>query len=93
MTDIHPSAIIEEGAELGSGVRIGPYCCLGPDVVLGEGVELMPHVVISGRTRIGAGARIFPFASIGHQPQDLKYEGEPSLPFRSLRKRQHEVRA
>ncbi|HJM50715.1 MAG TPA: acyl-ACP--UDP-N-acetylglucosamine O-acyltransferase [Alphaproteobacteria bacterium] len=76
--DIHPTAIIEKGAELGSGVRIGPYCCLGPEVILGDGVELMAHVVLAGRTRIGAGGRIFPFASIGHQPQDLKYDGEPS---------------
>ncbi len=78
MIDIHPTAIIEEGAKLGPGIRIGPYCCLGPDVELGEGVELMAHVVVAGRTSIGAGGRVFPFASIGHQPQDLKYDGELS---------------
>ena len=75
---IHPSAIIESGARLGDGVRIGPYCMVGRDVELGEGCELISHVVVTGRTRIGARARIFPFASIGHPPQDLKYKGELS---------------
>jgi UDP-N-acetylglucosamine acyltransferase len=51
---------------------------VGADVSLGEGVELKSHVVVTGRTTIGARCRIFPFASIGHQPQDLKYKGEPS---------------
>jgi UDP-N-acetylglucosamine acyltransferase len=74
----HPTAVIEAGATLGAGVKIGPYCVVGSDVVLGDGVELVSHVVIAGRTTIGARTRIFPFASIGHQPQDLKYKGEPS---------------
>ena len=74
----HPTAVIEAGAKLGSGVKIGPYCVIGPDVTLADGVELMSHVVVAGRTTIGARTRIFPFASIGHQPQDLKYHGEPS---------------
>jgi len=50
---------------------------VGSDVKLGDGVELKSHVVVAGDTTIGAGTRIFPFASIGHQPQDLKYHGEP----------------
>jgi UDP-N-acetylglucosamine acyltransferase len=75
---IHPTAIVEPGARLGEGVRIGPYCMVGPDVDLGAGCELISHVVLAGRTTIGPRARIFPFASIGHQPQDLKYHGEPS---------------
>jgi UDP-N-acetylglucosamine acyltransferase len=75
---IHPSAFVEAGAKLGTGVRVGPFCCVGPDVELGDGVELVSHAVVGGRTRIGAGTRIFPFASIGLQPQDLKYRGEPS---------------
>jgi UDP-N-acetylglucosamine acyltransferase len=75
---IHPTAIVEDGAKLGAGVRIGPYCMVGSDVVLGEGVELVSHAVVAGRTSVGARTRIFPFASIGHQPQDLKYKGEPS---------------
>lgn len=75
-SEIHPTAIIEDGAVIGAGCRIGPYCVLGAEVALGEGVELHAHVVIAGHTRIGAGTRIWPFASIGHQPQDLKYRGE-----------------
>jgi len=76
--EVHPTAIVEPGARLGEGVRIGPYCVIGKDVTLGDGVELVSHVVVAGRTSIGARTRIFPFASIGHQPQDLKYKGEPS---------------
>jgi UDP-N-acetylglucosamine acyltransferase len=75
---IHPTAIVEPDARIGKGSRIGPYCVIGPDVVLGEDCQLISHCVLSGRTRIGPRARIFPFASIGHQPQDLKYGGEPS---------------
>ncbi len=75
---IHATAVVEPGAKLGEGVAIGPYCVVGPDVVLGDNVALMSHVVVAGHTEIGAGTRIFPFASIGHQPQDLKYRGEPS---------------
>ena len=74
----HPTAVIEAGAKLGSGVKIGPYCVIGPDVTLADGVELLSHVVVAGRTTVGARTRIFPFASIGHQPQDLKYHGELS---------------
>lgn len=77
-SDIHPTAIVADGAKLGAGVRIGPYSVIGPEVELGEGCELLSHVVVAGRTRIGPRTRIFPFASIGHQPQDLKYKGEPS---------------
>jgi UDP-N-acetylglucosamine acyltransferase len=74
---IHPSAIIEDGATLGSGVKIGPYSLVGKDVTIGDGVELVSHVVVAGTTTVGERTRIFPFASIGHQPQDLKYKGEP----------------
>lgn len=75
---VHPTSIVESGAVLGEGVTIGPYSIVGPEVVLGDGVELVSHVVVAGRTTIGARTRIFPFASIGQQPQDLKYKGEPS---------------
>lgn len=75
---IHPSAVIENGARLGEGVSIGPFCHVGPDVTLGDGVALLSHVVVAGRTTIGTRTRIFPFASIGHQPQDLKFHGEAS---------------
>lgn len=78
MADIHPTAIVESGAKLGDGVRIGPFCMVGPEVTLGDGCELISHAVVAGRTTIGARTRIFPFASIGHQPQDLKYQGEAS---------------
>jgi len=75
---IHPTAIVESGARLGAGVRIGPFSMVGANVTLGDNVELVSHAVVTGRTTIGAGTRIFPFASIGHQPQDLKYHGEES---------------
>jgi UDP-N-acetylglucosamine acyltransferase len=73
---VHPSACIEPGARLGAGVEIGPFCHVGPEVALGDGVKLHSHVVVAGATEIGARTRIFPFASIGHEPQDLKYRGE-----------------
>ncbi len=77
-TFVHPTAIVEPGATLGKGVRIGPFCTVGRSVVLGDGVELVSHVVIAGITEIGARTKIFPFASLGHAPQDLKYKGEPT---------------
>lgn len=78
MGAIHPTAIVDSGAKIGSDVTIGPYCCVGPEVELGDGVTLLSHVVVTGRTSVGANTHIFPFASIGHQPQDLKYRGEKS---------------
>ncbi len=78
MSGIHPSAVIEEGVRLGREVSIGPYCTVGGEVELGDGVTLEAHVVVAGRTSIGPNTLIFPFASIGHRPQDLKYAGEPS---------------
>ena len=78
MSTLHPTALVDPGAQLGEGVTVGPYCVVGPEVELGDGVELLSHVVLAGKTSIGANTRIFPFASIGHPPQDLKYKGEPS---------------
>lgn len=78
MTEVHPTSIVEPGAQLAPGVKIGPFCVVGSEAVLHEGVELISQVAVAGRTEIGAGTRIFPFASVGHQPQDLKYAGEPS---------------
>ncbi len=75
---IHPTAVIAEGAQIAADVRIGPFCVVGPDVVLAAGVELRSHVVLSGDTHVGAGSRIFPFAVVGEIPQDLKYAGERS---------------
>tara|TARA_R110000868_G_scaffold10313_8_gene50581 strand:- start:2193 stop:2993 length:801 start_codon:yes stop_codon:yes gene_type:complete len=78
MTGIHPTAIVDASAEIGEGVSIGPYSVVGPDVRIGDGGVLLSHVVIDGRTELGANCRVYPFASIGHQPQDMKYHGEPS---------------
>ena len=75
---IHPTACVEPGARLGAGAYVGPFCWVGPEATLGEGVRLISHVVVAGVTEIGARTRVFPFASIGHQPQDLKYRGERS---------------
>jgi UDP-N-acetylglucosamine acyltransferase len=76
---IHPSAIVEHGAQIGESVKIGPFCTVGSGVVLEAGVELISHVAVAGQTRVGSGTRIWPFASIGHQPQDLKFAGEQSF--------------
>ncbi len=78
MTDIHPSAVVDPDASIGNNVSIGPYCIVGADVEIGSDVTLISHVSVSGQTKIGAGTRIFPFASIGSEPQDLKYNGERS---------------
>ena len=75
---IHPTAIVDTKAELGSGISIGPYCLVGPDVVMGDNTELLSHAVVTGRTTMGADNRVFPFSSIGQEPQDLKYHGEDS---------------
>lgn len=75
MGNIHPTALVEEGARLGDGVEIGPFCHIGPEVELGRGCRLHAHVVIEGRTRVGGQCEIFPFASLGTRTQDLKYRG------------------
>lgn len=75
---IHPTAIIEDGAKLGEDVKVGPYCMVGKNVTLGDQVELISHAVVAGHTKVGARTRIWPFASVGHQPQDLKFAGEIS---------------
>lgn len=76
MAEIHPSAIVESGAEIGEGCVIGPFCLVGPQVKLGRGVQLKSHVVVTGDTEIGDDTVIFSFAVIGEMPQDLKYKGE-----------------
>ncbi|MCP4380439.1 MAG: acyl-ACP--UDP-N-acetylglucosamine O-acyltransferase [Hyphomicrobiales bacterium] len=78
MPDIHPTAIVEDGARLGNGVTIGPYSVIGSEVELADEVSVDSHVVISGHTTVGAGTRIFPFAVIGGPPQDTSYAGEPT---------------
>ena len=73
---IHQSSIVDAQAKISKNVKIGPFCYIGPDVQLGENVELISNVHLEGNTKIGNGTRIFPFASIGTQPQDLKYNNE-----------------
>ncbi len=76
MSRIHPSAIIEEGAQIGQDCVIGPFCYVGPKVRLGDRVELKSHVVVTGDSSIGEDCVIFNFAVIGEIPQDLKFGGE-----------------
>jgi UDP-N-acetylglucosamine acyltransferase len=78
MAVLHPTAVVEPGAELGEGVVVGPFCHLGPEVRLGARCRLLSHVVVAGDTSLGEDCRVFPFACLGHAPQDLKYRGEPS---------------
>jgi UDP-N-acetylglucosamine acyltransferase len=75
---IHPTAIVDPGAEIGADVVIGPYCVVAAKVVIGDGCTLHSHVVVSGPTVIGKGNQFFPYASIGQRTQDLKYAGEPT---------------
>lgn len=75
---IHPSAVVSHGAELGAGVQIGPFCTVGPNVVIEAGAKLISHVVVEGHTRIGESAQLFPFCTVGLAPQDMKYTDEPT---------------
>lgn len=76
--DCHPTAVVQDGAQIAEGVRIGPYCVVGENVSIGRDTVIEPHVVIAGYTTIGERCRIFPYASIGMEPQDLKFQGEVS---------------
>jgi UDP-N-acetylglucosamine acyltransferase len=78
MATIHPTAIVEPGAQLGERVAIGPYAIVREHVRIGEGTSIGPHCVIEGHTTIGRDNRIFQFCSIGGMPQDKKYAGEPT---------------
>ena len=73
---IHPTALVDKGAEIGNNVEIEAFAVVRAGVRLHDGVRVGPHAVITGPTVIGAGSRIFPFASIGEDAQDLKYRGE-----------------
>ena len=73
---IHKTAIVDKKAQISKNARIGPYSIVGPHVKIGENVEIQSHVNISGNTIIGNDTKIFAFASIGTDPQDLKYKGE-----------------
>lgn len=78
MSNIHPSSVIEDGAQVDPSAVIGPFCLVGSDVTIGPDVELKSHVVVKGRTVIGEGTVVFSFAVIGEIPQDLKFKGEQS---------------
>ena len=73
---IHKSSIIDKKAKISQKAKIGPFCYVGPEVSLADDVELISNVHIEGNTIVGKGTKIFPFASIGTQPQDLKFKGE-----------------
>ena len=75
---VHPTAIVTPGAKLHPTVEVGPYAVIGPRVEIGAGTTVGPHAVIEGRTRLGERNKVFQFASVGAQPQDLKYAGEDS---------------
>ena len=74
-TFIHPMAAVEPGARLGAGVRIGPFCNVSADAVIGDNVELMSHVAVVGATTIGEGTKVFPQAVLGAIPQNAKHKG------------------
>ena len=73
---IHKTAIIDAKAEISNTAAIGPYSIIGPNVIIGDNAIIQSHVNITGHTAIGKNNRIYPFASIGSDPQDMKYNGE-----------------
>lgn len=73
---IHPTAVVEPGAELDTAVEVGPYCIVRKGVRIGKGTRLLSHIVVEGTTVIGEDCVIHPFATIGLPPQDIKYKGE-----------------
>lgn len=78
-TEVHGTAIVPEGVELGEDVRVGPYSVIGPNVKIGNGTVVGSNVLIDGYTTIGAGNTIFHGAALGTPPQDLKYRGARSF--------------
>lgn len=78
MATIHPTAIVDPQAEIDGSVEVGAYSIIGPNVRIGARTKIGPHVVIDGHTAIGCDNVFFQFASIGGQPQDKKYGGEPT---------------
>ncbi len=77
-TNIHPTALVDPGAQIGEGVVIGPYCIIGDKVVIGDGCWLQHHVTVMGPSTIGKNNQFFSYTSIGQVTQDLKYQGEPT---------------
>ncbi len=78
MAHIHPTALVDAQAQLADDVSVGPYTTIGPNVVIGAGTSIAAHCVIEGHTTIGRDNKIFQFASLGADPQDKKYKGEPT---------------
>ena len=76
MNNIHKTAIIEEGAQLGDNITIGPFTIIGKDVKIGDGTRIDSNTVIAGKTTIGKNNHIYSHAAIGTDPQDLKFKGE-----------------
>src|ERR687897_3823426 len=74
-TVIHPSSVIEAGAKIGEGVRVGPFCHISADAVIGDRVELVSHVSVMGATIIGASTKVYPMATLGAPPQNTKHKG------------------
>ncbi|PRD42249.1 acyl-[acyl-carrier-protein]--UDP-N-acetylglucosamine O-acyltransferase [Phyllobacterium phragmitis] len=77
-TFIHPTALVEKGAELGKGVSVGPFCHVEAGAVLGDNVQLMSHVVVTDATTLGAGSKVYPHAILGCDPQNGKHRGGPT---------------
>ncbi len=75
---IHPTAVIDPGAELGKDVTVGPFAVIGPKVTIGEGCSIGSHAIVESHVRMGKGNRIHSYASVGAIPQDLKFKGEES---------------
>ena len=76
---IHPTAIVDPGAQLGEGVTVGPYSIIDADVVIGDGTSIGAHCVITGHTTLGRKNRVFTGAVVGSEPQDVKYHGEETF--------------
>jgi UDP-N-acetylglucosamine acyltransferase len=78
MAQIHPTAIVDPGAELAATVQVGPYAVIGAGVQVDEGTTIGPHVVLEGPMRLGRDNRVHAHAVLGGAPQDMKYRGEPT---------------
>lgn len=83
-TKIHPTALVEKGAQLGENVRVGPFCHISSEAVIGDECSLTSHVVIMGKTTLGAKSKVFSHAVLGEEPQNNKHKGE-LRPFLSVR--------
>ena len=78
MARIHPTALVDPGAELDGSVEVGPFSVIGPHVRIGADTVIAAHAMVTGRTTLGARNHVFPYTSIGDVPQDMKYRGEPT---------------